>query len=86
MTRQAVSQALGRAPGFVSFLESGRRRIKVVEFLTLARVIGFDPFWVLGELEDAIRKAGDAPKSHGSPGLAPASQPLPAPIPGKRSA
>jgi transcriptional regulator with XRE-family HTH domain len=43
LTQAAVAKRLGRWQSFVAFVESGQRRIDVVEFLDLAKAIGFDP-------------------------------------------
>ncbi|MGA0598430.1 helix-turn-helix domain-containing protein [Enterovirga sp. CN4-39] len=45
-----VAKALGRHQPFVSNLESGQRRLDVVELLDLAEAIGFDPVQLLQEL------------------------------------
>jgi hypothetical protein len=44
-----VAEKLGRYQSFVANIESGQRRIDVVEFLDLASAIGFDP-------RDAIKR------------------------------
>lgn len=38
-----VARELGRHQPFITSIENGQRRIDVVEFLRLARAIGFDP-------------------------------------------
>jgi transcriptional regulator with XRE-family HTH domain len=43
LTQAEVAKKLGRYQSFVATLESGQRRIDVVEFLDLAEAIGFDP-------------------------------------------
>lgn len=42
-----VARELGRHQPFITSIENGQRRIDVVEFLQLARIIGFDPHDVL---------------------------------------
>jgi transcriptional regulator with XRE-family HTH domain len=49
LTQAEVAKKLGRYQSYVATLESGQRRIDVVEFLDLADAIGFDP-------RDAIRR------------------------------
>jgi len=49
LTQAMVAEKLGRYQSFVATVESGERRIDVVEFLDLACAIGFSP-------EDAIAK------------------------------
>lgn len=46
-----VAKALGRYQPFISNLESGQRRLDVVELLDLAEAIGFDPHALLDELK-----------------------------------
>ncbi len=43
ITQAALAEKLGRPQSFVSKIESGERRLDVVEFLEVARLIGFDP-------------------------------------------
>ncbi|MDW9459366.1 helix-turn-helix domain-containing protein [Sinorhizobium meliloti] len=42
LTQDDVARALGEHQSFVARLESGQRRIDVIEYLTIAEVIGFD--------------------------------------------
>ena len=42
-TQEYVSKAIGQHQSYMSKLEKGQRRLDVVEYLSLARVIGFDP-------------------------------------------
>ena len=49
LTQQAVATRLKRYQSFVATVESGQRRIDVVEFLAFAEAIGFDP-------KDAIKQ------------------------------
>lgn len=50
MTQSQVAAALGRHQPFIANIESGERRIDVVEFLNLADVIGVDPLSILAEV------------------------------------
>lgn len=43
LTQETVASILGEHQSFIARLESGQRRVDVIEFLELARVIGFDP-------------------------------------------
>jgi transcriptional regulator with XRE-family HTH domain len=54
MTQTQLAERLGEYQSFVARLESGQRRVDVVEFLTLAEALGFDAGRALG----AVRKAG----------------------------
>jgi len=51
LTQQQVADALGQYQSFVARLESGQRRIDVVELLDLARILKFDPVKALREIE-----------------------------------
>ncbi len=50
LTQSALAAKLGEYQSFVARLESGQRRVDVVEFLELAEAIGFDPLQALDEL------------------------------------
>jgi transcriptional regulator with XRE-family HTH domain len=43
MTQAELAKKLGEYQSFVARLESGQRRVDIVEFLKLAEVLGFDP-------------------------------------------
>lgn len=43
MSQAQLAEKLGEYQSFVARLESGQRRIDVIEFLELASVLGFDP-------------------------------------------
>ena len=43
MTQAALAERLGEYQSFVARLESGQRRVDVVEFIDLAEILGFDP-------------------------------------------
>jgi transcriptional regulator with XRE-family HTH domain len=51
MTQADLAKRLGEYQSFVARLESGQRRVDVVEFLALARVLNFDPRKVIAELD-----------------------------------
>jgi transcriptional regulator with XRE-family HTH domain len=52
MTQAQLADKLGEYQSFVARLESGQRRVDVVEFLELAEVLGFDA----GKALVALRK------------------------------
>ena len=54
MTQTQLANRLGQYQSFVARLESGQRRVDVVEFLELAEVLGFDAAKALA----AVRRAG----------------------------
>ena len=43
LSQQEVADQLGRPQTYVSKCEVGTRRMDVIEFLTMAEVVGFDP-------------------------------------------
>jgi transcriptional regulator with XRE-family HTH domain len=49
LTQADVAAKLGRYQSYVAMIEAGQRRVDVVEFLELAKAIGFSP-------QSAIRK------------------------------
>lgn len=42
MTQSALAARLGEYQSFVARLESGQRRVDVVEFITLSEILDFD--------------------------------------------
>jgi transcriptional regulator with XRE-family HTH domain len=55
LTQVDVARALGPHQPFISNLESGQRRLDVIELLDLASVIGFEPRALLDELARVAR-------------------------------
>ncbi|UGX85994.1 helix-turn-helix domain-containing protein [Phyllobacterium meliloti] len=53
-TQAELADALGEYPSFVARLESGQRRVDVVELIGLARVLGFDAAQLVKAIE-AVR-------------------------------
>jgi transcriptional regulator with XRE-family HTH domain len=51
MTQSDLAARLGKSQSFVARLESGQRRIAVVEFMTLAKILRFDPYKIISTLE-----------------------------------
>lgn len=49
LTQTELADKLGEYQSFVARLESGQRRVDVIEFLELARILNFDP-------HDALRR------------------------------
>ncbi|MGO7443620.1 multiprotein-bridging factor 1 family protein [Rhizobium ruizarguesonis] len=50
LTQTELADKLGEYQSFVARLESGQRRVDVIEFLELARILSFDPLDALGRL------------------------------------
>jgi transcriptional regulator with XRE-family HTH domain len=51
LTQAAVAARLERPQSFVSKYEGGERRLDVVEFLEVARAVGFNPAGFLAKFE-----------------------------------
>jgi ribosome-binding protein aMBF1 (putative translation factor) len=56
LTQDMVAHALGEHQSFVARVESGQRRVDVVEFIELGRVLGFDAPKELRNLIESLRK------------------------------
>jgi len=50
LTQTELAAKLGEYQSFVARLESGQRRVDVVEFLQLAGLLGFDPHEAMDQL------------------------------------
>jgi transcriptional regulator with XRE-family HTH domain len=50
MTQTQLADRLGKSRSFITRLESGQRRVYVVELLELAEMLGFDAGKVVGAL------------------------------------
>lgn len=50
LTQMELAKKMGEYQSFVARLESGQRRVDVVEFLELAVILGFDPHETLKKL------------------------------------
>ena len=51
MTQSDLAARLGKSQSFVARLEGGQRRISVVEFMMLAKILRFDPYKLISTLE-----------------------------------
>lgn len=51
MTQAELAARLGEYQSFVARLESGQRRVDVIEFLKLARILKFDPATAIRKFE-----------------------------------
>lgn len=51
LSQAALAQQLGEYQSFVARLESGQRRLDVVEFLRLAEVLDFEPARAIASLK-----------------------------------
>nr|WP_245275661.1 MULTISPECIES: helix-turn-helix transcriptional regulator [unclassified Mesorhizobium] len=55
LTQAAVAKALDRHQPFIANIENGDRRLDLVEFLDLAKVVGFDPYEVIAKPRPSTR-------------------------------
>lgn len=62
LSQADLAKAIGRYQSVVAAVESGGRRIDVVEFLDLAETIGFDPYEVLREVAAVATSKRGRPK------------------------
>ena len=51
LTQQQLADKLKRPQSFVAKFENGERRLDVVEFLQIARLLGADPHEIIDEIE-----------------------------------
>jgi transcriptional regulator with XRE-family HTH domain len=54
LTQAQLAKRLGEYQSFIARLESGQRRIDVVEFLLLAEVLNFDPASAIAKLKKIV--------------------------------
>lgn len=52
LTQADVSKLLGRPQSFVAKYERGERRLDVIEFIQISKVLGVDPVSIIGELKE----------------------------------
>lgn len=50
LTQTQLADELGEYQSFVARLESGQRRVDVVEFLILAKILNFNPAHIIDQL------------------------------------
>ena len=50
LTQRDLAARIGRQQPFISEIESGQRRLDIVEFLTLAKALALDPAEVMSKL------------------------------------
>ncbi|MEH2056243.1 MAG: helix-turn-helix transcriptional regulator [Nostoc sp.] len=57
LTQQTLAKSLKKPQSFVAKYENGERRLDVIEFLLVTRVIGVDPCDLLRKVEQGISEA-----------------------------
>jgi len=68
LTQRQLADRLGREHSFVGRVETGQRRLDVVELVWIAKACGADPRAVVAEIIEAIAQAVPAKKRRGGPG------------------
>ena len=66
LSQARVAQSLDKPQSFVAKYEQAERRLDVVEFVVIARVLGIDPCGALRQIEEALEKgeqSGETRKS-----------------------
>jgi transcriptional regulator with XRE-family HTH domain len=56
LTQAQLADRLGKSRSFIARLESGQRRVYVVELLELAKVLGFDAGKVTGTVKKSLKR------------------------------
>lgn len=54
LTQATLAKSLNKPQSFVAKYENGERRLDVIEFLFVARVIGVDPCDILQKVEQGV--------------------------------
>jgi transcriptional regulator with XRE-family HTH domain len=57
LTQESLAKSLQKPQSFVAKYENGERRLDVVEFLVVTRIIGVDPCALLRKIEQQISEA-----------------------------
>ncbi|MBS9210241.1 helix-turn-helix transcriptional regulator [Escherichia coli] len=50
ITQEELGKALGRPQSFIAKVENGERRLDIVEFVHLCRLVGIDPVSLINKL------------------------------------
>ncbi|EAO8199360.1 XRE family transcriptional regulator [Salmonella enterica] len=51
ITQEELGKALGRPQSFIAKVENGERRLDIVEFVHLCRLVGIDPVSIINKLK-----------------------------------
>ncbi|MEG1214247.1 MAG: helix-turn-helix transcriptional regulator [Leclercia sp.] len=55
ITQTQLAEALGKPQSFIAKVESGERRLDVVEFVHLAKLIGADALMIIGSIQGSFQ-------------------------------
>ncbi|EJJ4222917.1 helix-turn-helix transcriptional regulator [Salmonella enterica] len=50
ITQEELGKALGRPQSFIAKVENGERRLDIVEFVHLCRLVGIDPVSIINKV------------------------------------
>jgi transcriptional regulator with XRE-family HTH domain len=59
LTQDSLAKSLNKPQSFVAKYENGERRLDVIEFLLVSRVIGIDPCEIFRKVEQQISKVSN---------------------------
>ena len=54
LTQRDLASRLAKPPSFIAKIETGERRLDIVEFVAIARVLGIPPDTIIGKIDAAI--------------------------------
>jgi ribosome-binding protein aMBF1 (putative translation factor) len=57
LTQESLAKSIQKPQSFIAKYESGERRLDVVEFIVITRLIGVDPCTILRKVEQHISEA-----------------------------
>ena len=57
LTQESLAKSIQKPQSFIAKYENGERRLDVVEFIVVTRVIGVDPCTILRKVEQQISEA-----------------------------
>ncbi|PTE13205.1 helix-turn-helix domain-containing protein [Pseudogemmobacter blasticus] len=55
LTQQELADRLGRSQSFVAKIETGERRVEVIELIEIAQLLGVSALTLLGPVEAALQ-------------------------------
>jgi transcriptional regulator with XRE-family HTH domain len=59
LTQDSLAKSLNKPQSFVAKYENGERRLDVIEFLLVSRVIGIDPCEIFRKMEQQISEVSN---------------------------
>lgn len=59
LTQRDLATRLAKPPSFIAKIETGERRLDIVEFVAIARELGIPPGTVIGQIDEAMGRKID---------------------------